>query len=255
MQSYESTLLWEIDDEHPFDGMAEVQVIETDKSSDSGLQKFRRDALRKVSWGYITWLLAATLLAFAVYYPWRNAGLDAITPALYFYFPVLIIHCVLRLKHGGKANILTMDILFLLLYTVFHLGYVVLLDLNQVPFDRNVIFYVTGVPKCMFVVNLGLLGFLFGYEIVGPKSQVAVSQGGRMIPTANWCHFGIFLMALALGMHFAGIIGVGPSLIAAYGYKALARIDRYAPGLVAYTFQIGFMVMNLGIVIYLNLLK
>jgi hypothetical protein len=227
-----------------------AQMAETD-SRPSPVAAFVRDSLRPLSLGYLSWLVLAMFAAVTIYYMTRDVGSSSIVPALLLYYLVAAVHVVFRLVHGGRANILRPDIFFLLIYTMFHLAYVTLYALGVAPYLTEVFRFEHTIPAAVFVVNLGLLGFLFGYEIVGIRAAQRTHTLSLTVPARGWCVVGMGVMIIALCMHIAALGVVGIDVFQRYGYTAVQGIGEYTsygPAL-ALSQSVPFMVI--GLVVYL----
>jgi len=233
------------------DYLDNFDMTQFDKEPKSRLDEFFLDSLRPTSLVYIAWLMVALVMALGVYFVSRNASLASIYPALFVYYLIAFIHIVLRLKAGGKANILAPDILFLFFYTMFHLGYVTLYGLNIVPYTHAIFFYEESVPRAMLVVNLGLLGFLFGFELIGPSSNSRLLCQPVKIPTVSWGLFGIVIMTMALAAHLLALVFIGPHNLMLYGYGAIQNARKYVSPAVAMLLSQSNPLMLFGMVVYL----
>ncbi len=228
-----------------------IGIVQDYKVSRYRLVEFCQDSLRKVSLPYLAWLMVALVMVFAAYFPWRGSPLASIRPALLSYYLILSVHVVHRLKAGGRANVLAPDILFLFFYTMFHLGYVTLYGINIIPYVQGIFIFRDSIPRAMLVVNLGLVGFLFGYELMGPKSTSSVIQERLKLPTRNWCIFGLAVMTIALAMHLIALSLIGPSTLARYGYGAIQNARKYVSPAVAMMLSQSNPLMLFGMTIHL----
>ncbi len=101
----------------------------------------------------------------------------------------------------------------------------------------------------MFIVNLGLLGFLFGYELAAPRMKINALARIRKIPTASWTIVGILLMLLALIIHIGFIFKIGIHTFLTEGYTVYIRIERYTEYYRLWRIQ--FQIFALGFGIYI----
>jgi len=166
----------------------------------SKLNEFINDSLRRVSLVYLAVLLLAGVVSCGIYLATDGTMYGAIWPNQIVYYLVLGFHILYRISKS-RVNILSPDMLFLVFYTMFHLGYVTLFSLNLVPQSNYIFHYDESIPRSMFVINLGLLGFMFGYEIMGARAPVLDEQPPITIPGKAWEAMGIFFMALSMVMH------------------------------------------------------
>ncbi|MGB2986985.1 MAG: hypothetical protein WBE26_14020 [Phycisphaerae bacterium] len=197
--------------------------------SHSPLSAFVQDSLRRVSLGYLAWLLLALFSSVAIYYLSRGSGSSSIAPALFLYYLLASVHVVIRFRQGGRANILRPDIFFLLMYTMFHVAYVTLYVLRIVPHLSEVFRFDHTIPAAMFVVNLGLIGFLFGYEVMGVRATPYTGTTHPRIPTRGWCALGLGLMIVAFCMHITGVLLVGVDAFRWHAYEAVQCVKPKDP--------------------------
>ena len=216
-----------------------------------GMLPFLEDSLRRVSVTYIVWLLVALCISFMVYYLSRGLELAALRPAQFVYYTVLLGHIIYRFKNGGLRNAMAPDIIFIMFYTLFHLGYVTLYSLNVVPYSTYIFHYTASIPRAMLVINLGLIGFLVGYELLGSRRGGQAQPGDVIIPQNSWCTLGIVLMMIAIAMHIAGLFFLGATLISRYGYTAIQNAYRYISYWPALVLGKSRPLMVFGLVVYL----
>ncbi len=228
-----------------------LEISQSEGIPSNRLIEFFQDSLRPVSWAYTAWLFFAMAMSIMVFVFFRYWPLGSIVPSLLVYYIVLLVHVVLRLKTGGKANVLAPDMLFLLFYTLFHLGYITLYALGQVPYSNYIFYFVSSVPKALLIVNLGLVGFIFGFEIAGIRNPVFIAQQTCKIPTRGWCSIGLVLMVLALVMHFIGLALVGPERIIEKGYTAFSAVYLQDVWPASLFLNRSIYALVLGLVVYL----
>jgi len=212
------------------------------------LIEFFQDSLRPVSWVYTAWLFLTVILSVTAYV---ISASNAVTQGLLIYYTILSVHVIKRFVNGGKANVLAPDIMFLLFYTLFHLGYVTLYALGKTPFFGEVFYYEDSIARGLLIVNLGLIGFIFGLEVAGVGAQASIGQRIYKIPPNSWCTAGMFFVVLALVIHLAGLTLVGPWRIIAKGYGAFSSeslIDVWPAKLLL---NRSIYIFTIGIVLYL----
>ncbi|MCK5219932.1 O-antigen polysaccharide polymerase Wzy [bacterium] len=215
------------------------------------LREFCKDSLRIRSWAYIGWLLIAIGISWGVYMAWRGSPVASVQPSLFISFVVIAVHVIFRISSGGRANIMAPDILFLSFYTLFHLGYVALYGLGLMPYMELIFYYQTSIAKCMFIINLGLISFMIGYEFMGSKGSAPRQIGTMRIPGMSWYMLGFFFMFLAVTMHLFFIAYLGMDFITQHGHHAFQKIDEVSGSLFLTIFwRNTIQVMILGTVIY-----
>ena len=225
--------------------MYDSQILEDDIIPFNQLF-FCTDVLRRKSFGYIIWLVTAFGIALVAY------AASSTKLALFVYYFILTVHLIFRLRGNASANILSLDILFIALYTMFHLGYVTFYALGIMPYMPGIILFIGSVPKALFIINIGLISFILGYEILGSSGNVSTFTRTVKIPRASWCLAGSVFMVLALVMHLSVLVRMVP-FYQQYGYKALQNISDYATSFfLVLLWSNCIFVMVLGLVIYTN---
>lgn len=159
---------------------------------------------------------------------------------------ICLSHVIYRFSYK-PINYLAPDLLYLTFYFLFHLGYLILWLLGIVPtadfiFQREDLF-----PKTMLIVNIGLLGFLFGYEIAAANRLRRGPVQTMRLSTPMWSLVGIFLMVLALAIHFGYILKVGVGEFLLRGYYVSSFMHSYVSNvrlwvLQPYIFSLGFAI-------------
>ena len=171
-----------------------------------GILPFCEDALRRVTWGYICWLLVAVLLLIIIYSNTSGLGVrDQVTIAVVFYLFVSTIHVIRRLKQGGLTNILAPDILFLFVYTLFHEAYLVLYVLGIMPYSSFVFYFESSIGPSLLIINLGLMGFHdTAREIEGNARDGSLVGAAESALTLKKELMGIAALARGESANFAG---------------------------------------------------
>jgi len=130
---------------------------------------------------------------------------------------------------------------------MFHLGYLILWLFKIVPTSEFVFQDTELWPKTMFLVNLGIIGFFFGYVLAAGSKEKRPYIQPKKVPTPIWILVGLFFMTLSLGIHFGYIIVVGPATFLARGYEVFSRMKFFTPHTVLWElmpqiFLIGFSI-------------
>lgn len=230
--------------------MYEAGISEITHQDSAGIQRLRVDSLRPVSAVYVCWLLVATLLAVAVYKMDWGSPIDHVRPSVLFYFFILTVHILRRLKQGGTANALAPDLLLLYVYTLFHEAYITLWSLGLAPYSSFVFYFESTIPEGLLIINLGLIGFIFGFELFGVRNRSEVISSSRMIPSHAWGMFGVGMMIFALVLHFGTMAVIGLELFMRYGYTAVQRIDEFVEFPWSLFWMKSVPVMLYGVVVY-----
>jgi len=176
------------------------------------------------SFVYSMWLLCCGLLSYYIY-SHTGRSLDSnIRTAVAFGLLIVIVHFI-RHTLNKPRNFLAPDLMYVVFYTAFHFGYLGLWLFNIVPESPKVFYSIGQYPLVMLIVNLGMISFLLGYEISGPKNLVPASI--RLIPNASWTLVGALLMMIALGVHVFYLFYAGIDTWMAYGYQVYIHMEDY----------------------------
>jgi len=216
------------------------------------LRAFRDDCLRVRSIPYLAWLVYAAFASVIVYKMYGDDPFGSIRPSLTLFYAIAGAHVWYRLRRRAAANILAPDIIFVLFYTLFHLGYVTLFAFGVVEHRKDIFYFDAGIPRALFIVNLGIIGFLFGYEVLGSRRRRRQSQTTQatMTPTVAWGASGTILMGLAVAIHVGVLISLGSSYMQAYGYKGLQRLSQYASYSMGLAMTISRALLVLGLLLH-----
>lgn len=166
---------------------------------------------------------------------------------------ISIAHIIWRVRSGPR-NYLAPDVFYILFYAAFHYSYLVLWLFGIVDAGERAGQRVFPAPEqyylVMFIVNLGLLSFLFGYELAAPKEKIGVFGKIRSLPTATWTIVGTSIMLLALIIHIGFILGIGIRTWLAEGYQVYIYMERYSRYYRLWRVQ--FHIFSFGFGIYLT---
>lgn len=217
----------------------------------SRLDEFRNDSLRKKSSVYTLWLVTALVLVISSFFLVRNMQTASLLLLLMIYYVILTAHIIFRLQTGGKANILAPDIIFVGFYTMFHLGYITLFTFGLIEYSDKIIWSDESIPKAMFVINLGLVGFLLGYELMSPRQNNIEYEAAR-VPTWYWSGAGIFLLAAGLAGHITCLFMIGIPIIMQYGYIVIANVARYSTTGLEMMFWASTLTGIMGTIVYVT---
>lgn len=232
-------------------GINDHELIQADDISYqySGISSFCQIASHKISWPYVCWLVFAGFISCVVYALTQSKGLGSINLFLCIYYFVVILNFSFRLKACGKPGFFSPDILFTLMYTLFHLGYVTLYAIGVTPFLDEIIIYVSAVPKSLFIINLGLISFLLAYEVFGMKRTTVVPKEPK-IPGIGWAATGITLMILSLIVYACLIASVGLEFFKSEGRRAVIYTIEFMPYYFAVLFTRIPFIFLFGMIIY-----
>ena len=214
------------------------------------LYEFRSEGLRHRSLVYIGWLLLMLCLSSAVFMSFKGASYGAIKPSLFVYYLIAGVHIIRRMRNS-TSNILAPDIVYVVVYTLFHLAYITIYALGLVHHIERIFHFDSSIPSALHVVNLGLIGFLVGYEILGKKNADFIIQAPVIKPTLLWEYFAIILMVSSVVLHLVGLMAIGPDLIKAHGYEAIQNVHHYSDSyLTSLLISMSPPLMSFGVVLY-----
>ncbi|MBN1844592.1 MAG: O-antigen polysaccharide polymerase Wzy [Sedimentisphaerales bacterium] len=198
---------------------------------------------------YLAILAAEILMAGGIYYGFGNAPWEQATQAaIVFNIAICALHIVYRLAHR-PLNCLAPDILYTAFYFLFHLGYLVLWMVGTVPETDTIFVYPALFPKTMLIVNLGIIGFFFGYEIAAGRKSWLAFQPVVSVPKTLWMVIGIVLMAVALAIQFGFILRVGISTFILQGYHVYAHMYQYVSDARLWVMQPKIFALGFGLYI------
>lgn len=199
----------------------DTEYLEQDKPDTTVVFGEPSGGLRRA---YLCWLVLATFIAFAIYLGSGEMGWEFNTKiGIIFGFIVFIGHFVYRAL-SRPINWLAPDLVYVLAYFLFHFGYLVLWLFGIVPYSEKIFFHLDLYPKVMFIVNLGMISFLIGYEIFIPRKPHVT---WRRMPTESWILAGLTLMFISIIIHITYILVVGVQTFLAEGYSVSARMHTY----------------------------
>ncbi|MHC4094657.1 MAG: O-antigen polymerase [Planctomycetota bacterium] len=166
---------------------------------------------------------------------------------------VCIAHITWRVRSKPR-NYLAPDVFYIIFYATFHFAFLALWFFGIVDANSRAGQRVFRAPEqyylVMFIVNLGLLSFLFGYELAAPKKKIDVSTKIRTLPTTSWTLAGTAIMLLALIIHLAFIFGIGIRTWLTEGYEVYMRMERYSQYYRLWRIQ--FHIFSLGFGVYIT---
>jgi hypothetical protein len=226
------------------------ETFDTFENQAQSLAGLTTDFLRRTSATYICWLLFGLALSALVYYILPTTSMTSIRMAILVYYIFFAIHLFVRYRNCGSSFLMTPDVLFLLLYTMFHLGYMTFYSLGLLPYVEQILYYESSTPRALLIVNIGMISFLFGYELLGIKDRSQMAGPLIVAPTQGWCIFGMSIMVFALVVHTITLLMIGPGILTRYGHTAIVYIERYVPTWLALVFRKSGFFMLFGVMIY-----
>ena len=191
---------------------------------DDRLQRFSFDTFRPSSLSYVIWLVVALLFSIAIYMVCTDDSEATLVPMQLVYYLVVFVHLLKRVG-SNRENILSPEIGFIVMYTVVHLGYISLYTLNIIPLVSEIVYYQNGINKAMLAINIGLISFILGYELVKGKQCESFQ---RPMPPSMWSLFSVILAVLGVLLHVVGLFLLGLDVLYKYGYTAIVYAERYS---------------------------
>lgn len=217
---------------------------------ENNIEKFRTDCFRSCSLLYYIWLTVALLLSFAVYNFLDYDSIQSIWLPQILFWIIVAVHFFGRLK-ASKDNILSPDIVFIFFYALVHLGYISFYSFGLLPYSEMVFYFESAITKALLIINIGLVGFIFGYEAVRAKSLYFKPIRKLAMPGQLWGGIGVLLLMSGILMHIVGLILLGPTLIKNHGYAAIAGAYRYTDSYLTILFlRVSIPLIVIGLVIY-----
>lgn len=226
-----------------------TSIQNNEPNTQEGISNFIYDALRKVSWPYIIWLALTLLATTAVHKIAPGNNLGHIQGWLVIYYFLIIVHFIARYRKCGASFLLAPDVFFILPYTIFHLGYVTFYGIGLLDYQTGIFYFDQSIGKSIYLIVLGLISFLIGYEIMGPK-RPAIEPDYISIPNQSWCFIGQTFMISALAMHLVCLSLIGIDNLKQYGHTAIINIADYTPWFVALVFSKTGFLMIFGLTTY-----
>ena len=175
---------------------------------------------------YFFWLALAGLISFGIYVGLKAKTWELATRAATIFGLLLCVIHFWYVTRSKPVNYLAPDLLFLAAYMMFHFGYLTLWLIGLAPPGVDIFPIPHLYPETMFIVNLGIIGFLFGYELAAKRMEnYEVCIIG--VPSAAWTLLGLLLMVFSIAVFIAYVTLVGLDTFMAKGSAVVAHMDRY----------------------------
>lgn len=183
-------------------------------------------------------LLAAGATTYMLHEAFFGDGFSETALATYcwVYLVISVLLALFKLARPGPRNWLSPDVVFWLIFTMFHVPYIVFYLWEWTAWSNTVFHSADATNRGMCVVVMSLVGFMLGYEL-GPTGRVqpAVFQPVRRIPRPVFSAAQGLLFTTLIVSTLALILGAG-SLILTEGYGAMRKVERF--GVSAWTDRI-----------------
>lgn len=198
---------------------------------------------------YFAWLILAMVISYAILSRYDGSSWDLHTKsAIIWGTVIMIVHMIYRFC-VRPFNALAPDIVFVLAYFLFHFGYLILWVFDIVP-DIERIFYAPSLyPNVIFIVNIGILSYFFGYEAAQSAKHDESMVVIKSVPPNIWMHLGILIMLMSLLIHVSYILVIGVDKFLTEGYRIAGYIDRYVSD--ARLWRLGTQIFIFGFALYI----
>lgn len=183
---------------------------------------------RPVFVAFIAGLVTVAVMAGLTYHIYGDAFSDtALSIYCWLYAGVTLMWLASKVFRPGPRNWLSPDGIFWLVFTMFHLPFVVLYLVGLADFTRDVFHSPDTMNRAVYCVLLAGIAFLIGYEL-GPVGR---QQPARFapVPRVPALQFNVAqaLFAAAFVLALAAVaLGLG-RFILTHGYGGFRRIERY----------------------------
>lgn len=145
----------------------------------------------------------------------------------WLYAGVTVAWALAKTLRPRPHNWLSPDVVFWLVYTMFHIPFVVFYLVGLADYSRTVFFAADATNRAMCCVVLSGIGFLLGYELgpVGRRQPARFAPATRVPLMLFQMTQALFLVTFVIAA-FALMVGLG-SLILEHGYSGLRHADRF----------------------------
>jgi hypothetical protein len=176
---------------------------------------------------------------------------SALAVYCWLYLAVTVVWAVAKALRPPPHNWLSPDVVFWLIYTMFHVPYVVFYLVGLADYTTTVFHTTDSTNRAMCVVVLSGIGFLIGYELgpLGRRQPGHFAPASRISPLLFQAGQVLFLVTF-LTAAFALTAGLG-SAILAQGYGGFRRIERYVSPQAQRWIVLAVATVRIGIVVYL----
>jgi len=181
---------------------------------------------RPLKWFYVAGLLLCGFFAYLFYIPYRGqTDPNVFLPQVVLLFLVLFIWIVRKFLVVQPVNILSPDVLFVSLFSVFHFSYIVFYALRLADWDDEIFWAPETVLKAVLFCLWCLLFFLMGYEAAGSKFRIQ-SFSSELRPCPLFClKAGKMFVFFAVFFFWGTLFSAGFSRLIS-DYKLLIRVGE-----------------------------
>lgn len=176
---------------------------------------------------YVIVLILELCFTYAVYFTTFSSDWAVSTRALIITY-VIIVSLHLLYVIFRQRNYLSPDLIYLLFYTLFNMGYFLVWVFGIVPDSELIFFEPSLYPKTILIVNVGLIAFLLGYELSGKSISQKPDYQIYGIPGIGWEIMGLLIMGSILVIELIYIfLIVGLDTFRLYGYEVYTNIEHF----------------------------
>ncbi len=175
----------------------------------------------------------------------------ALAAYCWLYLAVTAVWVVAKVLRPPPHNWLSPDVVFWLVYTMFHVPYIVFYLVGLADVTRSVFHATESTNRAMCVVVLSGIGFLIGYEL-GPfgRSQSGSFAPARRVPPTLFQVTQVLFLLTFLIAAFVLVSSLG-SAILTHGYGGFRRTERYVGPETQRWISVCTMSVRIGVMIYL----
>ena len=218
--------------------------MENEIVNNNQFMQLYNDTCRGLKIIYFAWLLLCCFVSYIFYFS------SSINLQIMFFYVILVVHYIKRSRDLGKSCILSLDMILLYFYTLFHMGYVTIFSMKIVPYFEEIAYLERLLPRSLFAVNIGLISFIYGYSILYIKNvsnRIVIEK-----PNQIYGIIGSIFIISGFIFHILGIFMIGLDTLYMYGYDVVGNVNRYTTStlnILLLTLGIKYF-MVLGVVIY-----
>lgn len=197
-------------------------------------------------------LLVAVFTGFAYHTYGDLFSEQALTVYLCLYGCIVLAWLMTKALRPAPHNWLSPDAVFLLVFSLFHIPFVVFYLTGLADYTTGVFFSPGSVNRAMTAVICTAVAFLAGYELgaFGRRQPAAYDSAPRLPPLCFNVMQGIFLLSFVGALAGLGLV-LGPAIFT-YGYSGFRRIERFVGSEAARWISIALLALRIGATLYIT---